>query len=220
MNEKKNFFDGVFGRYLLPGIILQSVLIGGGYATGREIISFGAKYGAIGWVSGFTMLIGFALIAFLTFGLAQKYKAYDYKSLVKIMIGPFWIIYEVFYLGMLLVTLAVMASATGSILKTTLGLNYWVGVIGIMTIVGILNFYGERLIERFKTFGTAALYAVYFIFGIMVITSNWSEISLVFEEGNTHVVSDATIFSAIWTGVLYFSFCVAVSSGFVCGKKT
>ena len=39
-NGKKSFFDGPFGSYLVPGILLQSVLIGGGYATGREIISY------------------------------------------------------------------------------------------------------------------------------------------------------------------------------------
>ena len=33
---KKGFFDGGFGKYLLPGILLQSVLIGGGY--GQESI--------------------------------------------------------------------------------------------------------------------------------------------------------------------------------------
>ena len=32
------FFEGHYGRLLLPGVILQSVLIGGGYATGREIV--------------------------------------------------------------------------------------------------------------------------------------------------------------------------------------
>jgi uncharacterized membrane protein YkvI len=37
-------------RIVLPGIILQSVLIGGGYATGREIVEYGAKFGANGWV--------------------------------------------------------------------------------------------------------------------------------------------------------------------------
>lgn len=42
---KKSFFDGAFGKYLVPGILLQSVLIGGGYATGREVISYGAMYG-------------------------------------------------------------------------------------------------------------------------------------------------------------------------------
>lgn len=41
--------EGPFGKIVLPAVILQSVLIGGGYATGREIVTYGAKYGAAGW---------------------------------------------------------------------------------------------------------------------------------------------------------------------------
>ena len=52
MENKKNFFDGAFGKLILPGIVLQSVLIGGGYATGREIVEYGAKFGAMGWLAG------------------------------------------------------------------------------------------------------------------------------------------------------------------------
>ena len=40
--EKKGFFEGGFGKYILPGVIVQSVMVGGGYATGREIIEYGA----------------------------------------------------------------------------------------------------------------------------------------------------------------------------------
>ena len=47
MEKKKGFFEGSFGKFVLPGIILQSVMIGGGYATGREIVEYGAKYGAL-----------------------------------------------------------------------------------------------------------------------------------------------------------------------------
>ena len=61
----KNFFEGRYGKYILPGVLLQSVLIGGGYATGREIYEYGAKFGAYGWVSGLTIAIGFAVIAAL-----------------------------------------------------------------------------------------------------------------------------------------------------------
>ncbi len=50
--KQKNFFDGAFGKLILPGIVLQSVLIGGGYATGREIVEYGAKFGAMGWLAG------------------------------------------------------------------------------------------------------------------------------------------------------------------------
>ena len=36
--------SGFYAKYLLPGVILQSVLIGGGYATGREIYQYGAHF--------------------------------------------------------------------------------------------------------------------------------------------------------------------------------
>ena len=60
MKQFKNFYEGTYAKYILPGVLLQSVLIGGGYATGREIYSYGAKFGAMGWISGLTIGIGFA----------------------------------------------------------------------------------------------------------------------------------------------------------------
>ena len=69
MEKKKGFFEGSFGKFVLPGIILQSVMIGGGYATGREIVEYGAKYGALGWLSGLGTFLGFAVIAALTYEL-------------------------------------------------------------------------------------------------------------------------------------------------------
>mgnify|MGYP000624590732 CR=1 FL=1 len=81
MKQFKNFYEGTYAKYILPGVLLQSVLIGGGYATGREIYSYGAKFGAMGWISGLTIGIGFALFAFLTFEICRIYKVYDYKSI-------------------------------------------------------------------------------------------------------------------------------------------
>ena len=65
MKSLKKFYEGGYAKYILPGVLLQSVLIGGGYATGREIYSYGAKFGAFGWISGLTIGIGFALLPFL-----------------------------------------------------------------------------------------------------------------------------------------------------------
>ena len=90
MKQFKNFYEGTYAKYILPGVLLQSVLIGGGYATGREIYSYGAKFGAMGWISGLTIGIGFALFAFLTFEICRIYKVYDYKNYIKQVIGPLW----------------------------------------------------------------------------------------------------------------------------------
>ena len=84
-----------YAKYLLPGVILQSVLIGGGYATGREIYQYGAMFGSMGWISGITIAIGFSLFAFLTFEICRIYKVYDYKNFIKQMIGPLWPVMDI-----------------------------------------------------------------------------------------------------------------------------
>lgn len=42
-----------FKTYLLPGLVFQSVIIGGGYGTGREIAEFFLSHGAFGGLLGF-----------------------------------------------------------------------------------------------------------------------------------------------------------------------
>lgn len=208
--KKGGFFDGAFGRYVLPGIVIQSTLIGGGYATGREVVAYGGKFGAIGWITGITILVGFALMAFLMFELARLFRAYDYKSLVKQVLGPFWFLFDIIYFLLAILIISIVVAATGSILESTLGVNYWVGVTAIALLAGILNFYGEKLIERFKTFGTVALFIGYIIFSIMVISSTWGDAKEVFASGNTSYAGDFTMWTVIWSGLLYVGYNLAV----------
>lgn len=206
MEKKKGFFEGGFGKFILPGIILQSVLIGGGYATGREIVEYGGKFGAYGWMAGVGTFLGFAIIAALSYELIRLTKAYDYKSFIQTIGGPLWIVFDVVYFLFMIVIIAVMASATGNIVEQTLGLNYWVGVVAITVVVAILNFYGSRLIERFETLGTVALYVGYVIFAVLVIGTHGDNIATVFANTDTSFVEGATVPAAIWSGVLYCAY--------------
>lgn len=211
MEKKKGFFEGSFGKYVLPGIILQSVMIGGGYATGREIVEYGAKYGALGWLSGLGTFLGFAVIAALTYELIRLTKAYDFKTFMKTIGGPLWIVFDIVYLLFMVVIIAVMASATGNIVEQTLGLNYWVGVVAITVVVAILNFYGSRLIERFETLGTVALYAGYIIFSVLVIGTFGKNISTVFANHDTSFIGGSvSAGKALWSGVLYCAYNLVV----------
>lgn len=209
-HKKESFFEGAFGKYVLPGIVIQSTLIGGGYATGREVVAFGGKFGAIGWITGLVILIGFAVMAFLMFEVARLFRAYDYRSLVKQILGPFWFLYDIIYFLLAILMISIVVAATGSILESTLGLNYWVGVAIIAALAGILNFYGTKLIERFKTFGTAALFIGYIVFGIMVISSTWGDAKEVFASGDTSFVGEVSMWTIIWTGMLYVGYNLAV----------
>ncbi len=201
------FFEGGFGRYVLPGVIMQSVLIGGGYATGREIVEYGARLGSLGWISGLTALFGFSFLSFLTFELARVFKVYDYRSLVKQVAWKFWFLFEIVYVVLGMIVIAVMASATGEIVEQTLGVDYWVGVGAITVVVGILNFYGRHLIERFKTFGTAALYLGYLLFASIVLSSRWDSVVTVLREGETSFESGTvTVWTAMTVGIVYIGY--------------
>src|SRR5690625_7377844 len=116
----KKFLDGAFGRYVLPAIILQSVLMGGGFATGREIVEFGAKYGALGWLGGLAIFFGFTIMAILMFEFSRKFKSFNYRTLLKELIGPFWILFDLVYLLIAILIIAYIASASGVDFQVTI----------------------------------------------------------------------------------------------------
>lgn len=200
-----------WSRVLLPGIILQSVLIGGGFATGREIVEYGGRFGASGWISGLAIFFGFTVLATLSFEACRQWNVYDYKSLLKKLIGKGWIAYEISYLLLGVIIIAVMASAAGEILNNTLGFNVWVGIVLIIGLVGFLNYMGEAFIARMKTIGTVALFGAYTLFGISVFTSRSSEIFTVFQGWDTSYSTETPGFLfLIWTGITYVGYNLAV----------
>ena len=75
--------------------------------------------------------------------------------------------------------------------------------------------FGARLIERFETYGTIALYIGYIIFAIIVISNNHQNISQVFATGDTSFVPNTTAPAILWSGVLYCAYnLVVVPSSF------
>jgi uncharacterized membrane protein YkvI len=198
-------------RLVLPGIILQSVLIGGGYATGREIVEYGGKFGASGWISGLAIFFGFSLIAFLSMEASRHWQVYDYKSLLKKLIGPGWIAYEIVYLLLAVLIIAVMASAAGEILYQTLNFEKWIGVVLITVLVGFLNYKGEETIAKLETIGSVALFAAYFVFAYTVFSNKGSEVLSVFSDWNTSYMADVpSLGLLLWTGILYVGYNLAV----------
>ena len=73
-----------FGRILLPAIIFQSVVMGGAFATGREIVEYLAEFGALGIVSITVHIISLTIFGVIIYELSRMFNAYDYKTLVKI----------------------------------------------------------------------------------------------------------------------------------------
>ena len=163
---------------------MQSVLIGGGYATGREIYSYGAKFGAMGWISGLTIGIGFALFAFLTFGSAGSTRFTIIKTISSRSFEALWPMMDILTIIIAILLIAVMAAATGSIFEQV-GLPNILGSVVIVLICGLLNFKGSKVIEKFESIGTILLYGGYILFTILVLVNKGSNISHVFSTMDT-----------------------------------
>ena len=77
-----------FLRYLIPGFVFQSVVIGGGYGTGAEITEYFAKKGmAGGLLAMLVTLVAWSVICAITFAFAQTFRTFDYSSMMVRLLG-------------------------------------------------------------------------------------------------------------------------------------
>ena len=103
-----------FQRIFLPGFLFQSVMIGGGYATGRELVEFFLSAGPVGGLLGLlAATLGFSAIAALSFEFARITKSYNYRHFFKQLLGNYWFLFEIAYFILGLLVLAVIGAAAG-----------------------------------------------------------------------------------------------------------
>lgn len=208
-----------FEQYLLPGIVFQSVLIGGAYATGREIVQYGARLGALGLYSIAAIFIGFSVMSVLAFEFARVSGTYDYRSFVRALIGPLWPLFDLLFVVMAVLVIAVVGAASGDVVEDILGLPYWIGVIAVICLVGALNASGRKAIERFKTWGSIVLYGGYAVFAGAVLMQRWPQTMAALRGTSASgaaagvataaVEPQATIATAFGVGILYVGYNLA-----------
>jgi uncharacterized membrane protein YkvI len=156
---------GWFTRLLLPGFVFQSVVIAGGYGTGRELVEFFLTLGPAGGLKAMLVAtLTWSAVCAVSFEFARVVRGYDYRRFFRELLGPGWVLFEICYVALLAVVLAVIAAAAGSMLRETFGLPYAIGVLGITAAVGWLVFAGSRTIERTTALWSLVLYAVYVVF--------------------------------------------------------
>jgi uncharacterized membrane protein YkvI len=158
-----------FKRFLLPGLVFQSVVIGGGYGTGRELVEFFLRYGPTG---GLLAMVGISMVvwsavAAVSFAFAHAFATYDYRRFIKRLLGRAWVLYEACYLVYLLIVLAVIAAAAGQILLELFGLPYLVGVVAITAAVGLVVVGGTKSVERFLATWSFVLYGLYVVLVVL-----------------------------------------------------
>jgi uncharacterized membrane protein YkvI len=161
-----------FKRILLPGLALKAFVIGGGYATGRELAEFFLPSGPRGGL----MAIGLAtvimsILSVITFVIARRLQAFDYRTFFKSLLGPGWIAFELAYLLLVVLILAVYGAAAGAIAAAVFGAPEWAGTVALMlAIAGVVTF-GNKAVERLFTGVSYLLYGVYALFIILAFAA-------------------------------------------------
>ena len=162
----------VFRKYFLPGLVFQSVLIGGGYGTGRELVEFFLTLGPLSGLLAMLLVstVIWSIVFAVTFELARLTRAYDYRTFTRLLLGRAWWLYEICYLVLLPLVVAVIAAATGSIMEETFHLPYYLGVGVMMLSIAFLVFKGTPSIEKFLASWSLVLYAIYVVFFILCLS--------------------------------------------------
>jgi uncharacterized membrane protein YkvI len=164
--------SSIFQRVLLPGLAFKAVVIGGGYATGRELAEFFLPSGP--WGGLFAMLLTMAiwsLVCVATFLFARAVGAQDYRTFFRELLGRLWFSFEVVYLFFVVLVLAVFGAAAGSMGAALFGWPQLAGTLLLMAGIGGFTTFGNSSVERLFKWVSVFLYLTYAIFVVLAITT-------------------------------------------------
>ncbi|HEV7136910.1 MAG TPA: hypothetical protein VGN43_09775 [Steroidobacteraceae bacterium] len=182
-----------FRRFLLPGFAFKAVVIGGGYATGRELVSFFMPSGPRGGLAGMalaTVIWSVVCMATFTFGIVTGSR--DYRTFFRNLLGPLWPAFEITFLLMMLVILAVFAAAAGAIGQAMFGWPTLLGSLALMASITLATTFGNESVERLFKYVSIFLYATYGVFLALSLSH--------FGNGIVKAFSSHTAMTGWWLG--------------------
>lgn len=159
-----------FARWLLPGLGVKAVVIGGGYATGRELAEFFLSRGP--WGGLFAILFAtllFSIFCSLTFVCARRFQTYDYKSFFRQLLGPAWPLFEIAYLIFVVLILAVYGAAAGAIGNALFDAPLWAGTVLLAALIAAVVAFGNKAVEALFRDVSYLLYGVYALFIVLAL---------------------------------------------------
>ncbi|PMG48940.1 hypothetical protein [Shewanella sp. 10N.286.52.B9] len=156
--------------YFIPAAVFLSVLIGGGYGTGREVIEFFTQYGQMGGVLAIcTATVIFAIVLGITFEFARVFKVYDYRHFFKKLIGPFWVVFEILYILLFLLVLGVVSAAAGNTLQERFDVPATIGLILMPILVALFVLFGRLVVEKALALWSVLMYGVFITYFVIVV---------------------------------------------------
>jgi uncharacterized membrane protein YkvI len=159
-----------FKRFLLPGFAFKAVVIGGGYATGRELAEFFLPAGPWGGLLGMLLAMAcWSTICAATFVFARATRSYEYGAFFRTLLGAGWFLFDGAYACLVVIMLSVFGAAAGAIGAAIFGWQEIVGTLALVAGIAAVAAFGNESVERLFKYVTYFLYSVYAVFVVLAI---------------------------------------------------
>ena len=159
-----------FQRWILPGLAFKAAVIGGGYATGRELAEYFIPSGPQGGLLAIMVaMLCWSAICALTFAVAHATRSFDYRRFFVMLLGRFAFLFELAYLVFMVLILAVFGAAAGEIFAAMLGWPTLVGTLLLMVTIGGFVAFGNETVEALFKWVSILLYGTYALFVVLVL---------------------------------------------------
>ncbi|HEV7271919.1 hypothetical protein [Pseudoxanthomonas sp.] len=159
-----------FQRWILPGLAFKAAVIGGGYATGRELAEYFIPSGPQGGLLAIVVaMLCWSAICALTFALAHATRSVDYRAFFGVLLGRFAFVFEVAYLVFMVLILAVFGAAAGEMFAAMLGWPTLAGTLLLMAAIGGFVAFGNETVEALFKWVSILLYGTYALFVVLVL---------------------------------------------------
>ena len=174
--NKRSIAKTPFALAFSVGAVLFSAHAGGGFATGNQANTY---YVGLGWAGIVAAVVAMLL---LTLTMRQAMVMYNsrgltsYKQLFETLYHPFdkieWL-FEIFFYIMVLMAVAAAISGAASAMNGYFGINYYIGIVVVGTIVLLLTIFGAGIVRAASTYmGMAILVTAITIYIVGIFKSD------------------------------------------------
>ncbi|HEV2268022.1 MAG TPA: hypothetical protein VGR92_01070 [Steroidobacteraceae bacterium] len=204
--------SSLFQRTVLPGLAFKAIVIGGGYATGRELAEYFIPGGPWGGLAGMALTMAvWSVVCVVTFLFAQTVNAPDYGTFFRSLLGPLSPALEIAYVIILTIVLSAYGAAAGAIGAALFGWPLLAGTLGLITFIALIAAFGNASVERLFKWASIALYATYAIFLVLTIGKFGGRIADSFATTSLPAVRDWTLGGLTYAGYNVFGAAVILS---------
>ncbi len=191
--------------YVVPALVIQAVLVGGGYATGRELVEFFVSMGPASGLAGMALTaMLFSIGSMVSFELARCFRAYDYHSFTQVLLGRLRVLFEIGYLGGLVLVLAIVSAAASELLHDLAHWPHWLGATLFMILVAGLVFFGNTLIERVISAWSVTFYIAYGVIFVLVVSRFGADMARALTAEPIRPAA------ALWNGLSYTAYNIPI----------